>query len=199
MAEAIRALSKRSRFLISSGGVGPTHDDVTFLAYAAAFDTELTLHPELASGIQAYYGGDAPESALRMARVPANTELVTMPGSKWPIIKVANCFVLPGLPEIFVKKFAAVVDWLPPVPDRYYGEICTTAPEVSFAETLTRLQEDYPNVELGSYPTFDQTDFSARVTFKSQDAEAIQVVFEKIKDYFQKNQSLANLKEPAKQ
>ena len=198
LADAIRALSKRSQYVISTGGVGPTHDDVTFQAYALAFDTTLELHPQLAQGIHGFYGGQAPESALRMARVPAITELVTMPGSKWPIIKVANCFVLPGLPEIFVKKFAAVVDWLPAVPDRFFGEIFTRSPEVDFADTLTALQERFPRVELGSYPTFDHAEFAARVTFKSQDNGAVLKVFEEMLAHFRQRGTLVRYSDPVK-
>ena len=196
ISEAIRALSNRSRFVISTGGIGPTHDDVTLQAYAHAFGVPLIRHPDLMEKIRGFFGNDIKESTLRLAMVPENTELIHTQSSSWPIIKVANCFVLPGLPEIFVKKFAGVMETLPPVPERFYAELCTSAQEVDFAVGLTDVQARFPSVEIGSYPTFGRKEFSARVTLKSQNIDDIRTAFDTLHTHFREIQALVSSSVP---
>ncbi|CAM2067165.1 MoCF-biosynth domain-containing protein [Sulfidibacter corallicola] len=190
IAAAIRELSRNSRYVISSGGVGPTHDDVTLEAYGEAFGSELYLHPDLEAGIRKYYGDRITAAALRLARVPRNTELVYAGSSKWPIIKVENCFVLPGLPEIFVKKLEGVIQVLPSVPRRYYAELLTSAEEGVFAGELHAFQAQFPQIEIGSYPRFDQSHHAAKVTLKGNDVEALDRLFNLLTKYFTRSQSL---------
>ena len=194
---AIRDLSSLSQFVISSGGVGPTHDDVTLAAYAEAFQMPLHSHPELEARIRSYFGERVKPATLRMALVPQNTELVDIGPKSWPLIKVANCFVLPGLPEVFNKKFNAVLKVLPPVPQRHSAELYTRADETEFAAALTTCQARYPNVEMGSYPTWQHAEYAARVTLKSANRENIEAVFAEIEQLFQEMGTLVRTVKPA--
>lgn len=196
IAETIRALSARSKIVISSGGVGPTHDDVTLEAYAAAYEQEMILHPRLEEMIRRYFGDDVKESALRMARVPANTELVDVGPKNWPLIKVDNCYVLPGLPEVFVPKFDHLLGTLPEVPAHYYGEVYTRMDESSFAGFLTDLQTRFPEVEIGSYPTWDRSEYSARVTFRGHHQEQVNAAHVAMSSHFKDADALVHVKEP---
>ena len=197
IAEAIRQLSARSQYVISSGGVGPTHDDVTYKAYALAYETDLFMNPELEQLIRGYFDGKVKESSLRMALVPRNAELVQT-GASWPTVKVGNCFVLPGLPEVFIKKFDHLLDWLPKAPDRYYAELYTSLNEVDFANELTTLQEQRPGVEMGSYPTYDRTEFAARLTFKGNDVEALNAAWLHMRAHFKQQDVLVRALDPHK-
>ena len=194
--ETVRALSRRSEWVISTGGVGPTHDDVTLEGYAAAFEQPLILHPELERRIRGYFGDDLKESALRMARVPADTELIDAGPRSWPLIKVYNCFVLPGLPEVFVKKLEAVLEQLPQVPEHIYGELFTSLDESSFAAYLSECQEAFAEVEIGSYPTYDRTRYAAKVTVKGVDALPVNEAFTRIRVHFERAGVLVEAKDP---
>jgi len=194
---AINDLRGRSDFVISSGGVGPTHDDVTLAAYAAAFEVPLISHPDLERRIHAYFGADVKAATLSMALVPENAELVDIGPQSWPVIKVGNCFVLPGLPEVFNKKFAVVLDVLPRAAERFRAEIYTTSDETEFAAALTRFQDAFANVEMGSYPTWRHSEYAALVTMKSTDRESIEAVFGEIERLFQGLGSLVKSVRPA--
>ena len=198
ISEAIGDLSARSTYLISTGGVGPTHDDVTLKAYAEAFDSPLHYHPEMVQKIQDYFKGQAQESALRMANVPGNTELVYTGTSAWPIFKVANCFVLPGLPEVFVKKFEGVMSWLPAVADRYFAELFTSAMESEFAHMLAEEQRNHDQVEIGSYPTYNHPDYAAHVTLKGTNHQLINDLYQRLLAWFQEHGSLVAANQPVK-
>ncbi len=195
--KAIRELSATSTYVISSGGIGPTHDDVTLDAFARAFGVSLITHPELERKIRDYFKDEVKESSLRMAIVPENTELVPTKSS-WPLIKVANCFVLPGLPEIFIRKFEGIMAFLPKAPNRYFAQIFTATHETDFADVLARLQTRFPAVEMGSYPTYEHSEYAARITFKSEDVATIRDAFGKMYAHFEEKHSLVRTEPPRK-
>lgn len=197
IAATIRALSNQSTYIISSGGVGPTHDDVTLEAYGRAFDSPMHLHPTLADGIKAYYGDRINDAALRQATVPECTELVRFGESKWPILKVKNCFVLPGLPEVFVRKFEGVLEWLPQTAQRYYAELRSRGEEARFADALTQFQAAYPEVEIGSYPRWDHEEYAAKITLKSANLARLQQLFSALEAHFTEHAILAGCQAPA--
>ena len=190
ISEAIRELSARSRYVISTGGLGPTHDDVTLKAYARAYNVPMVLHPELDQRLKDYFGERYNEATRQMAVIPENTELVFSGQLSWPIIKVANCYVLPGLPEIFERKFVGVLEDLPPVPDYFRADIYTTNDENSFAEMLSRIQEQYPEVEIGSYPTFQHPEYSAHLTFKGDNRASLNEAHKEMETLFRERNTL---------
>ncbi len=198
ISEAVRELSRKSEFVISTGGIGPTHDDVTLKAFARAFDVPLIQHPELLEKVRSFFGDDIKPSGLRLTMVPQNTTLVYAGPSKWPIIQVANCFVLPGLPEIFYQKFEGVLEALPPVPPRYFAALFTRSRETDFADQLTESQGEFPDVELGSYPTYEHAQFAAQVTFKGASLERIQQAFDHLKNLFSGWDTLVDWTEPGR-
>lgn len=178
---AIKVLSHQSEFLISTGGIGPTHDDLTLKAYAQAFDSPLQSNPDLVAKLKAHFGGDLKKDKLRHAILPACAELIAGADKTWPLVKVKNCFVLPGLPEAFLKKFPSVLQALPKLPTWHFAAIMVANRETDFAAALAQIQNTYPGVEIGSYPNWHRQDYRAKITLKSRDLEAIHQVFSRTK------------------
>lgn len=179
--QAIKDLSTQSDFLISTGGIGPTHDDLTLKAYADAFDSPLKSNPDLEARLRDYFGPGIGMEKLRHAILPACAELVAGDDKVWPIVKVHNCFVLPGLPEAFLKKFQGVLKALPPLPTWQFAAIMTSKSETDFASGLAAIQDEFPEVEIGSYPNWHRPDYRAKITLKGRDLQTLNQVFERTK------------------
>lgn len=194
---AIRELSAKSTYVISTGGVGPTHDDITLEAYAQAFNVSLCIQPDLHQRLQSWLG-DKPmkESMLRMVRMPENVELVDLGPKTWPLVKVVNCFVLPGLPEVFDKKFAGVLEVLPQVDRILFAEVFTRSDETDFAAGLTDIQTALPEIEIGSYPTYDRSDYAAHITLKGTHEDHISTAFNRVEKLIAKMGTLVKANPP---
>src|SRR5689334_12761079 len=111
ISETVRALSERYDLVFTSGGVGPTHDDVTLPAVAAAFGMDVARNPELEALLRAGAGERLHERDLRMADVPTGARLEygpRGPGASWPVVVVRNVWILPGVPKIFRRKFETI-------------------------------------------------------------------------------------------
>ena len=107
IAEAVARVASRSEHVFTSGGVGPTHDDVTMEGVAAAFAVPVIRHPRLEALLRGYYDAQKlplEEANLRMADVPEGATLLEGPDLRWPVVAMRNVYVLPGIPEIFRRK-----------------------------------------------------------------------------------------------
>lgn len=196
ISEAVNRMRQRSDYVISCGGIGPTHDDVTMAAYAHAFTTDVFVHPELESKLRGFYGDAFENRHLTHARVPRLAHLVESGHSAWPIVACGNCFILPGLPEIFVKKFHGVMDLLPKVAERFYAALLTHSEETLFAAQLTELQHLYKDCDIGSYPTFDRSEYTAKITIKGRNVERLTELFHKLEALFAAMDSLVRTTPP---
>lgn len=194
---AINELRAASQFVISSGGLGPTHDDVTMKAYAEAFQVSLTLHPELERRMRKHFGDRLKPAHLTMAMLPENAQLIDTGAHRFPLVQVGNCFALPGLPELFLEKLDFLITRLPGGPTLFYAEILTHAAETTFAESLAHASEAYPDVEIGSYPKFDRSDFSAKITLKASNETSITACYEDLVTYFQNAGLFLSARQPA--
>jgi len=149
--EFLRAWSPRCDYIFTSGGIGPTHDDVTREAVAQAAGRPLVHHPDAENALRGFYGADINAARLSMARVPEGADLVRNPVSAAPGFIVENIYVLPGIPVILQEMFESVAPQLRGVSLRIV-EIPTSAEEGHFADWLADLDGEYPDVEIGSYP-----------------------------------------------
>lgn len=173
--EAVDRERRRAGWLFTSGGVGPTHDDVTVAAVARALGRPLVQHAPLAEAIDAihrrHHGGEpAPAAALRMAVVPEGTELVGDQG--YPTLLCANVFMLPGVPRFFRWQFDTVAGLLAGAPFRL-AVLYLGVREELVAGPLDAVARAHPEVEIGSYPQFDGGDHLVRVTVESRDLAAV--------------------------
>lgn len=174
VAAAVRELSAAFDHVFTSGGVGPTHDDVTINGVARAFNQAVVRHPDLERRLNAHFGANADESKLRMADVPANAELLEMPDWRWPVLVCGNVYILPGVPELFRKKFLAMRERFRVAP--FFAQaIYTLEDEFDIAEDLRQVADAHPAVAIGSYPNFSSPDYRVKITLESKDEAALGV------------------------
>jgi molybdenum cofactor synthesis domain-containing protein len=175
IAETVARERRRATWIFTSGGVGPTHDDVTVCAVARALGLPVTRCEPLAQAIRAlharHHGGEeAPEAALRMADVPQGTRLVG--DAAFPTLVVGNVVMLPGVPEFFRLQFERMSSLLASPPFRL-ASVYLVAGESAIAPALDGIARAFPDVAVGSYPRFDEADHRVRVTLESKDASRV--------------------------
>ncbi len=190
ISQAIRELSASSDWVVTSGGLGPTHDDVTMRAFADAFDCSLTLHPGMEQRMRSFFADKITAGHLRMAMLPDQAQLIDTKTTSWPLIKVANCFALPGLPELFVRKFDALLKLLPTQPHIFIASLDVKEPESQFAAELEMVQQEFSEIEIGSYPSGMGQDAWTKITCKSPDIDKVKQCFESLSALFSKRNSI---------
>ena len=173
IAEAVRDAAARYDFVFTSGGVGPTHDDLTMQAVAEAFDRPIVRHPVLEQRIRDHFGPNLEERNVRMADLPQGAELVLTSSTTWPVPAVANVYVLPGVPQIFRRKFLAIAARFADTPF-FVAAVYSRFDEGKIAGALDAVVAQYAAVQVGSYPKFDAADYQVKVTIESKDRLAVE-------------------------
>ncbi len=182
IADEVRLCAARADHVFTSGGVGPTHDDVTFEGVARAFDVALELRAELIDLVAAF-GLPRNDGTERMARVPVGAELLFHEALSYPVVRVRNAYVLPGVPKLFKNKFEAIAS-------RFAGEavgvarVYTDENEWDLAERLTAIANRWPSVAIGSYPRWGEGPFHVILTLESRDRAALASALAEIRRSF---------------
>ena len=174
LAEAVARERARVDWLFTSGGMGPTHDDVTVLAVARALGCPVVRHPALVERIRGWHrrhGSEASEVALRMADVPASARLAGSPAH--PVVVAENVVMLPGPPQFFRTQLDSFIPSLDATPFQLIS-VFVSIPEDRFAAALDRVARDHPDVDMGSYPRFDAADHRVKVTFEGKDRARVE-------------------------
>ena len=169
---ALNALRAAHDYVFTSGGIGPTHDDITADAVGAAFGVAVDVREDARAILERHYGDAAKltEARLRMARIPEGAALIENPVSGAPGFRIGNVFVMAGVPAIFRAMVASVLPEIeggPPVRSRSFRAM---VPEGDLAGPLARLAEEMPDVSFGSYPFHTPAGFGARIVARSPDA-----------------------------
>lgn len=167
------ALRATHDIVFTSGGVGPTHDDVTIEGVAAAFDRPVVRSAAVEKVIRHYYGDRATEAHLRMANMPEGGEMLRSAEAPWPTVVIENVYVLPGVPEIFELKFTDLRKRLDEGHAFHSQAVYTQSGEGEIASLLERIAAAFPGVMVGSYVKWQAEDYRTKVTFDSNDPEAI--------------------------
>jgi molybdenum cofactor synthesis domain-containing protein len=176
IAATVAEQSARFDHVFTSGGVGPTHDDVTIEAVAAAFGVGVVRHPELELRVRGYWGEKLDAANLRMADVPDGAVLVWGKDTTWPVVSFRNVYILPGVPELFRRKFVDMRDRFrsePVVAARLFID----ADEGKIAPDLDRVVGEFPAVKIGSYPRFTERDFRVLLTLESKDRAQVTAAY----------------------
>jgi len=168
IAETVTAMSARCDLVFTSGGVGPTHDDVTMQGIATGFGTPVVRHPELVALLEKYYGDKMTERHLRLAEVPEGTELVYGTDPVWPVILFRNVYILPGVPSLLRRKFNAVRARFQARPF-LVGRVYVMSDEATIAPAIDQVVAAHPEVAFGSYPRFEETEFRVLLTVEGQE------------------------------
>jgi molybdenum cofactor synthesis domain-containing protein len=169
----VRALSGAHDWLFTSGGVGPTHDDVTVEAVAKAFGVRVISSPEMEDMLRAHYKERCTEGHLRMALVPEGASLEVTAEVQWPTIRYGNTWLLPGIPEVFKMKLPVVVAHVSRSPQRGKAFITHAAyvkmDEGELKPLLDRVVASFPDVAVGSYPKWFDPSYKTKLTFDGRD------------------------------
>lgn len=179
IAEEVAYCSARFDFVITSGGVGPTHDDLTMEGVAAAFHRKIVLHPQLEQLIRSHFVDRVNAAGLKMAEVPEGAILNEGGDLRFPTIQIENVYVLPGIPQLFEAKLNALKPRF--ASDPYFMRtIYTTATEGTIAEHLNACMAEFPELMLGSYPRIGDPDYRVKLTLESKNAEYLERAFQRL-------------------
>ncbi len=161
-------------YVFTSGGVGVTHDDVTIAAVAQAFGVPVVRDPELEALIRRHYGETVHENHLALANVPQGARKLVAEGYLWPLIAVENVFVLPGIPEIFQRKLAVLRAHLKNAGAPFVSRaVYTKMDEAVLKPLLDEVVARNPEVEVGSYPRWNDPKYETKLTFDGKDPKAV--------------------------
>lgn len=166
----VRQAAGAHTWVFTSGGIGPTHDDMTILAVAKAFDKQLILSAELERRIRAVYAERVREGHLLMARIPDGARLVQSEDVPWPAILMNNVWILPGVPEVFSMKMTLVRSVIHASAAFVSLAVYTTLDEGNLKPLLDRVVERFPDVSVGSYPRWTDPVARTKITFDTQNA-----------------------------
>ena len=181
IAREVRNLSEKHSVVFTSGGVGPTHDDLTIDAVAAAFGVEVEIRDEIEELLRGYYQERFTEGHRRMARAPVGARLVVTDHMPWPTIVMKNVWVLPGVPEIFAMKMPVVLSELSGEPVISIA-LHTTLDEGVLKPYLDEVVAKHAAVEVGSYPKWRHPQYKTKITFDGTDASAVEAARQALRD-----------------
>ncbi len=167
IAEHARDFSERFTWVFTSGGVGPTHDDVTISAIASGFNVGTVESPELLKVIRGYYGERFQEAHRRMARIPEGASLLELSAMRSPQVTFHNIFFFPGVPELLRSRFSALKEHFRSG-EIFLRQIFMNADEGHVARALDATHECFPDLMLGSYPALWRKDYSLKLTLEAR-------------------------------
>ena len=173
IAQDLTELRANHDLVFTSGGVGPTHDDVTIEGVAASFGRPVVRSTAVERMIHHYYGKATTEAHLRMANMPEGAEMIRSSDAPWPTVVIENVFVLPGVPEIFELKFTDLRKRLDDGREFFSKAVYTLCGEGEIASLLQRITEAFPGVMVGSYVKWKARDYRTKITFDGNDLDKV--------------------------
>jgi len=181
--EALNALRKAHTYIFTTGGIGPTHDDITAACVAKAFGRQIDRNAEAVKALQSHYTPeDLNEARLSMADMPVDVDaLIENPISKAAGFRIENVYVLAGVPKIMQAMFEGIKSTLQGGAKLHSQTVTTTKhTEGTIADQLRILQNTNPDVEIGSYPYFKQGDFGVSLVVRGEDKAKVAAVATKL-------------------
>ncbi|HWL67406.1 MAG TPA: competence/damage-inducible protein A [Geminicoccus sp.] len=168
--DALNALRRRYTYVFTTGGIGPTHDDITSACVAKAFGLPFGRHPEAERRLLAYFPPEKVNAArMRMAETPEGAELIDNPVSIAPGFRVENVYVLAGVPAIMRAMFDGIKARLKGGPRLKSKSLTLFTPEGEVAEALGKIQQDHAGIDIGSYPFTRDGRYGTTIVFRGTD------------------------------
>jgi molybdenum cofactor synthesis domain-containing protein len=181
IAEVVRDFARRFHVVFTSGGVGPTHDDVTIAGVARALGRPVMRHPEIEMALRQLFKDKLNAAGLKMAEVPEGAELIRGGDLSFPVVKVENVYLLPGIPSILEEKFHAIKARF--AGPRYHLKALYSARgESAIAEYLDATLAKFPELLLGSYPRLGDPEYRVKVTLESKTRAYVEAAFAHLVD-----------------
>ncbi len=168
--------SERFSWVFTSGGIGPTHDDITVASIAKGFGKKLIESPQIIKAIQNYHGDKMTAAHRRMAMIPEGSELIVYAEGRGPQLQFRNIFVFPGIPEFLKIRFSAIKERFRTTPI-VLKQMFLKADEGVIAESLDATQEAFPELMLGSYPKVSGADYDVKLTLECRDSAYLEKAF----------------------
>ncbi|MBF0591466.1 MAG: competence/damage-inducible protein A [Nitrospirae bacterium] len=177
IAAEVRGFSDRYDYVFTSGGLGPTHDDVTIEGIAKGFSVRVVVEPHLRSILDRRYGDRVTPERLKMAEVPEGGELITDKALEFPLIRYKNVFIFPGIPQYLRDKFN-VIEHMFIAPSILLKRVYVNEYESEIAPMLNDIVRDNKGVKIGSYPIMHNSEHRVMLTIESVDEAALTVAVE---------------------
>ena len=190
IAAALREMRAACDFVFTSGGIGPTHDDMTADGVALAFGLAAEENAAAAAHLAEFYaarGLDFTPARRRMARAPQGAEILRSKFAGAPGFVINQVFVCAGVPDIFRLMIAAAADFLPDCPRRHFAVLRAECPESELAFALADVQQRYPDLRIGSYPREENGAFFAQLVFNGESKTSAFAAMREMADFLQKN------------
>ncbi|SEN21013.1 competence/damage-inducible protein A [Palleronia pelagia] len=185
--QAARALSEAFDHVFTSGGIGPTHDDITAECIARAKGVPIGVRDDARAILQAHYdrqGGTLNDARLRMARIPEGATLIDNPVSAAPGFSLGNIHVMAGVPQIFEAMVAGLLPTLTGGARVESRTIRVERGEGDIAEALGQVASDYPDLSVGSYPFVQKGRFGVNVVVRGSDVDRLEAAMGALKSHF---------------
>ena len=172
--DTLNLLRNSYNYVFTTGGIGPTHDDITAQSVAKAFDRKYQIHQEAFKILEAYYKpGEFNEGRQKMVKMPENAKLILNPTSGAPGFSVDNVFCLPGVPSILKSMLGGLKNEIVGGEPILSHTISLKTVESEIANSLTKVQEDNKDVEIGSYPFFHAGKLGVSIVLRSENQSKI--------------------------
>ena len=179
IATEVLTFSRQFDIVFTSGGVGPTHDDVTIEGIAKAFGRRVIRHPELEELLRSRYGGELNEARLKLTEVPEGADLVREDGLWLPAVTVENVFIFPGIPDLLRQKFESIKERFREQP-YFLRRVYVKEGEGNIAAYLHDLLREFPDLLLGSYPDIHNASYKVMLTLESKDEHYVHSALERL-------------------
>jgi molybdopterin-biosynthesis enzyme MoeA-like protein len=180
---AVNALRARYTYVFTTGGIGPTHDDITVDSIASAFGVNVIDHPVARALLLSHYGeAKATPARMRMARVPDGATLIANPISAAPGMKIGNVHILAGVPDIMAAMLDSVVAGLRHGPAIHSHSVSGFVAESTVAEELAAIAARFPSLDIGSYPWVRDGKFGTALVTRGTDGAAVEQATKAIAD-----------------
>ncbi len=171
--QEVSTFSSRFDYVFTSGGVGPTHDDVTIEGIAHGLGIQVIRHPDIERRMRQRLGDQVNDARLRMANVPEGATLLATEAPFAAIVKIRNIYIFPGIPKILEERFHAIKESFRDAP-YYLKNVYVRYGEGVIASILNELLAKFPDLMLGSYPVLDLPDYKVKVTLESKDSNYLE-------------------------
>jgi len=173
IAAEVRAFARAYDFVFTSGGVGPTHDDVTIGGVARAFGRPVVREPRLERVLREFYGTRLTEAHLKMAEMPEGGDLVGHDSLVFPVIAFRNIHIFPGIPEILREKFLVIQERFRETPF-HLQRMFVNMDEGDLADSLNAVLREFPALQIGSYPELNAPGYKVKVTIEAKDRAPVE-------------------------